>query len=186
MQLINDTKAESSIFVLVTDMLALTASNYMAETNQGLPPNKDALNTRLKPSRKLPRREFAVTAENGFMLQGRRIDWRLSNRRHSMTHADHLHRKTSSRIPSDEVQHWADSENELTFALNGLAYHYFREPKNEATGQTMADVTHQYQIVTTKPHAKYSFGSRHDTNQMMTTAGRHNTQFLPFNKETVN
>ena len=165
--------------------------------NQGFADEQDALNIVIETiNTKINRGESLLSLlKNGFMLQGRRI--RLAAFKPEMTlddDADHLYQKNIFSVVRQMKYSTLgfDKENELDLCilLNGLPI-ITLELKNEATGQTVVNAMHQYQ---TNRHPQnrmlrtclVHFAMDNNRVMMTTKLAGNNTQFLPFNKETVN
>lgn len=165
--------------------------------NQGFADEQDALNIVIETiNTKINRGESLLSLlKNGFMLQGRRI--RLAAFKPEMTlddDADHLYQKNIFSVVHQMKYSTLgfDKENELDLCilLNGLPI-ITLELKNEATGQTVVNAMHQYQ---TNRHPQnrmlrtclVHFAMDNNRVMMTTKLAGNNTQFLPFNKETVN
>lgn len=165
--------------------------------NQGFADEQDALNIVIETiNTKINRGESLLSLlKNGFMLQGRRI--RLAAFKPEMTlddDADHLYQKNIFSVVRQMKYSTLgfDKENELDLCilLNGLPI-ITLELKNEATGQTVVNAMHQYQ---TNRHPQnrmlrtclVHFAMDNNRVMMTTKLASNNTQFLPFNKETVN
>lgn len=164
---------------------------------QSFADEQDALNIVIETiNTKINRGESLLSLlKNGFMLQGRRI--RLAAFKPEMTlddDADHLYQKNIFSVVRQMKYSTLgfDKENELDLCilLNGLPI-ITLELKNEATGQTVVNAMHQYQ---TNRHPQnrmlrtclVHFAMDNNRVMMTTKLAGNNTQFLPFNKETVN